>query len=151
MLLIECSKIKKYYGDRLILDIDHLKIHSEDRIGIVGGNGVGKTTLLNILCQRTEPDEGWVKQYAKPGYISQLELPERKRISDEMVSKFCINSIWEETMSGGKKEDKNKVMVLSNRLTEIIGRLSMPQKGDNKEGLEREYYTILEEIKRYQN
>ena len=42
MLIIECSKIKKYYGDRLILDIDNLNIYSEDRIGVVGLNGAGK-------------------------------------------------------------------------------------------------------------
>lgn len=49
MLLIECNKIKKYYSDRLILDIDSLNIYSEDRIGIVGLNDLGKTTLINIL------------------------------------------------------------------------------------------------------
>ena len=75
MLLIECSKIKKSFGDRLILDINDLKIYSEDRIGIVGVNGAGKTTLINILSQRLEPDEGWVKLYGKAGFISQLGAP----------------------------------------------------------------------------
>ena len=44
MLIIDGNKIKKYFGDRLILNIDSIKIYSEDRIGIVGPNGVGKTT-----------------------------------------------------------------------------------------------------------
>ena len=35
MLLIEGGNIKKYYGDRLILHIENLKIYSEDRIGLV--------------------------------------------------------------------------------------------------------------------
>ncbi len=79
MLLIECNKIKKYFDDRLIVDIDHLKIYSKDRIGIVGRNGVGKTTLINILSKRLEPDEGSLKLYGRAGYISQLEPPDRKK------------------------------------------------------------------------
>ncbi|WFA09047.1 ribosomal protection-like ABC-F family protein [Tissierella sp. Yu-01] len=103
MLLIECSKIKKYYGERLVLDIDSLKIFSGDRIGIIGLNGIGKTTLLNILSKRIAPDEGWIKIYGKSEYISQIEPPEYKKISRDMASKFSINHTWNESMSGGEK------------------------------------------------
>lgn len=103
MLLIECNQIKKYYGDRLILNIDNLKIYSDDRIGIVGFNGSGKTTLVNILCKYIEPDEGWVKLNTKAEYISQLEAPVYKNISKEMASKFGIGCNWDEKMSGGEK------------------------------------------------
>ncbi|WP_326907268.1 ribosomal protection-like ABC-F family protein [Sedimentibacter sp. MB31-C6] len=103
MLLIECNKIKKYFGDRLILDIEKLRIYSEDRIGIVGINGAGKTTLINILSKRLESDEGWVKSYGKHGYISQLESPDNNIISAEIASKFGIESNWNDKMSGGEK------------------------------------------------
>ena len=103
MLLIECSEIKKYFGDRLILNIENLRIYSDDRIGIVGLNGSGKTTLINILSQRSDPDEGWVKLNGKTGYISQTEAPDCKFISSEMASKLGIETIWNENMSGGEK------------------------------------------------
>lgn len=103
MLLIEANKIKKYFGDRLILNIDSLKIYSEDRIGIVGKNGAGKTTLMNILSKRLETDEGWIKVYGSCCYISQLEPPNFKNINGEMASKFNIVSTWNEHMSGGEK------------------------------------------------
>ena len=93
MLIIECSKIKKYYGDRLILDIDNLNIYSEDRIGVVGLNGAGKTTLINILSQRIEPDKGWVKLRGKTEYFSQLEEPEVYESSSEMASKFGVETL----------------------------------------------------------
>ncbi|WP_308011381.1 ATP-binding cassette domain-containing protein [Clostridium tagluense] len=63
MLLIQGINIKKYYGGRLILNIEDFKIYSEDRIGLVGLNGSGKTTLINILCGESEADEGWVRRY----------------------------------------------------------------------------------------
>lgn len=103
MLLVECSNIKKNFGDRSILDIENLKVYSQDRIGVVGVNGVGKTTLINILCQRLQPDEGGVKLYGRYSYISQLEGTESISITDEMASKFNVESIWNENMSGGEK------------------------------------------------
>lgn len=103
MLLMECNNIKKYFGDRLILDVDNLKLYSEDRIGVIGANGVGKTTFINILSKRLEPDEGWVKLYGKYSYISQLGEPENKSITNEMASKFGVANTWNENMSGGEK------------------------------------------------
>ena len=103
MLLVECSNIKKSFGDRSILDIKNLKVYSQDRIGIVGVNGVGKTTLINILCQRLQADEGSVKLYGRYSYISQLEGPESISITNEMASRFNVESIWNENMSGGEK------------------------------------------------
>lgn len=103
MLLMNCHQVKKYFGDRLIFHIDHLKVYSEDRIGIVGTNGVGKTTLINVLSQRLKPDEGQIKLYGKAAYISQMEAPDQKKISNEKASRFGVNKIWDERMSGGEK------------------------------------------------
>jgi macrolide transport system ATP-binding/permease protein len=103
ILLLECSNIKKYFGDRLIIDLPNLKIYSEDRIGIVGVNGSGKTTLLNILSQNLQPDQGWVRLYADCSYITQFDQPESKIISPEMASRFSVKRHWNDAMSGGEK------------------------------------------------
>ncbi len=113
-MLLECIKVKKYFGDRLILDVENLKIYSEDRIGIIGVNGIGKTTLLNILSQRLEPDEGWVKVNAKYSYVSQLEEPNNKSISSEMASRFGVPSNWKKNLSGGEKTRFKLADALSN-------------------------------------
>lgn len=128
MLLIEGSKIKKYFGDRLILDIDNLKIYSGDRIGIVGRNGVGKTTLINILSNRLAPDEGFINLYGSYSYISQLGEPDNKNISNELASKFGIESIWNSHMSGGEKTrfklanalDDNSMMLFADEPTSNV-------------------------------
>ncbi|NLM36555.1 MAG: ABC-F type ribosomal protection protein [Firmicutes bacterium] len=103
ILLLECGKIKKYFRDRLVLDLESLQIYADDRIGVVGPNGAGKTTLLKILSQRLEPDEGWVKLYTRCAYVAQLEPPEQKKISPELAAKFGVPPVWDETMSGGEK------------------------------------------------
>lgn len=103
MLLIECRNIKKSYGDRLVLDVEDFKIYSDDRIGVVGLNGMGKTTLINILCGKLEPDEGFVKSYGSLSYISQLEEADDKEVNKELAKKFGVAGTWEPHMSGGEK------------------------------------------------
>ncbi|MZP30408.1 ABC-F type ribosomal protection protein [Heliobacterium undosum] len=72
MLAAELCNLKKYFGDRLILAIDELKIYRGDRIGVVGRNGAGKSTFLRILEGRLLPEEGLVKGYAETAVIEQM-------------------------------------------------------------------------------
>ncbi|WP_422073784.1 ABC-F family ATP-binding cassette domain-containing protein [Tranquillimonas rosea] len=58
--VIEAKGIAKSYGDKSILHPFDLRVLRGDRVAFVGPNGVGKTTLLNMLTGRTEPDEGEV-------------------------------------------------------------------------------------------
>ena len=113
MLIIDGNKIKKYFGDRLILNIDSIKIYSEDRIGIVGPNGVGKTTLINILSKRLEPDAGSVTLHGSCSFVSQLEDEVHQELSPEMASKFGIPCRWNAHMSGGEKTRFKLALALS--------------------------------------
>ncbi|MGV8981912.1 ribosomal protection-like ABC-F family protein [Clostridium sp.] len=103
MLLIEGGNIKKYYGDRLILNIENLKIYSEDRIGLVGLNGAGKTTLINILCGEAQPDEGWVRRYGSYSVVEQLTPKEYEDIDKRAANKFGVVNTWNTHLSGGEK------------------------------------------------
>ncbi|AXI42697.1 ABC-F family ATP-binding cassette domain-containing protein [Sulfitobacter sp. SK011] len=58
--VIEADNISKSFGDTTILSGFSLKVQRGDRIALVGPNGVGKTTLLNMLIGREEPDSGTV-------------------------------------------------------------------------------------------
>jgi macrolide transport system ATP-binding/permease protein len=103
MLLIEARNIKKYYGDRLILEIENLKIYSDDRIGLVGLNGAGKTTLINILCGEYEPDEGLVRRFGSYSVVDQLAPKEYEDIEKRAANKFGIDHTWNNYLSGGEK------------------------------------------------
>lgn len=62
MSLVGVQAVTKYYGEDRILDSVSLAVDRGDRLGLVGRNGGGKTTLLSILCGREEPDEGTVSR-----------------------------------------------------------------------------------------
>ncbi|KGR81730.1 ABC-F family ATP-binding cassette domain-containing protein [Lysinibacillus odysseyi] len=58
--VLEAESISKAYGDRVILKDFGFLLQQGDRIGIIGANGYGKSTLLNILAGELEPDKGEV-------------------------------------------------------------------------------------------
>ena len=59
--VMEAVGITKAYGEKIILKPFDLTVQRGDRIALVGPNGVGKTTLLNMLIGREQPDSGTIK------------------------------------------------------------------------------------------
>jgi ABC transport system ATP-binding/permease protein len=59
--VVELEAVSKAYEDRIILQDFTYEFNPGDRVGIVGGNGIGKSTLLDIITGRTPPDEGKVE------------------------------------------------------------------------------------------
>lgn len=103
MLLALLDKVKKYYGDRLILDIDKFEILEGDRIGLVGENGAGKTTLIKALLGFCEIEEGKVYLTNSYSYISQRE-DYIGTIGDSKIKSFLnAPSEYEDFLSGGEK------------------------------------------------
>lgn len=72
------KNIRHSWLQKEILSIDHLVVQTGDRIGIVGGNGQGKSTLLNLINGSFLPDEGTVVRKIDYSYHPQLILPLEK-------------------------------------------------------------------------
>lgn len=70
---VELSKITKSYGDNLLIEDFTYIFLKNDRIGFVGTNGCGKTTLMKIIMGEVTPDSGdvIVGQTVKIGYYAQ--------------------------------------------------------------------------------
>ncbi|WP_329020161.1 ABC-F family ATP-binding cassette domain-containing protein [Streptomyces sp. NBC_00690] len=60
--LVNVEAVSKVYGTRPLLDSISLGVSEGDRIGVVGRNGDGKTTLIRLLAKLEEPDTGRVTQ-----------------------------------------------------------------------------------------
>lgn len=103
MLLASIDKLKKYYLDRLILDINKFEILENDRIGLVGVNGAGKTTLVKALTGNIDINEGNIYLTNSYSYISQSEDVENLCTDGKIKSLLNIPAKFEEHLSGGEK------------------------------------------------
>lgn len=94
------------YGDRQLIKDFNLIIQNKDRIGIVGDNGVGKSTLLNIINGDLKPTSGKldIGDTIRVGYFSQQlkDMDETKRVinylqevADEVKTSVGTTSISE--------------------------------------------------------
>ena len=72
--VIEVRNVSHGYGDQTLLRDFSLRVMRGDRIGIIGNNGVGKSTLLRILLGELSPDSGSVKlgTHLQAAYFDQL-------------------------------------------------------------------------------
>ena len=82
--ILELKKVYKSYGDLKILEGFDYTFKNGERIGIIGDNGVGKSTFLNIITQQDLPDSGKINvgETIIYGYFNQkgLSLKEDKRV-----------------------------------------------------------------------
>lgn len=60
MSVINIEHISKLYGDRMVLDDLSCSVDAGDKIGIIGVNGTGKSTLLRMIARDEEPDSGTI-------------------------------------------------------------------------------------------
>ena len=71
--IIDCMDVDLSFGDRKMLDKFSYKFTRGERVGIVGHNGVGKTTFLNLMCGNIKPDGGVIEvgETVRIGYYTQ--------------------------------------------------------------------------------
>ncbi len=105
-MLISCTGINKFYQDSHVLRSVALTVENQDRIGLVGDNGCGKSTFLRILTGRELPDpfehdEPQIAAAAglRIGYLAQnAGLDGSKTVREEMTDAFAPLLAAQETM-----------------------------------------------------
>ncbi|HJS22102.1 MAG TPA: energy-dependent translational throttle protein EttA [Steroidobacteraceae bacterium] len=91
-LVIEVDKLRKGYGERLLIENLSFRLPAGGIVGIIGPNGAGKTTLFRMLTGQEQPDAGAIRvgPTVQLGYVDQS----RRSLDDS-------KSVWEE-ISGGQ-------------------------------------------------
>ncbi len=119
-MLLTAEKIYKSHGGRPILNGISLYLNEGDKIGVIGVNGIGKSTFLNILAQQEEPDEGTVTRSAsvRIEYLRQNPEWDENLTLLEHVFKGTASSVRE------TKEYEAKTILTKLGLTEFDKKVS---------------------------
>ncbi|MCP3944485.1 MAG: ATP-binding cassette domain-containing protein [Desulfobacteraceae bacterium] len=85
--MLNIESISKGFGGQILLDNTGLQINPGERVGLVGRNGHGKTTLLNMIAKTDYPDDGKIAYPAgyKIGVLSQKISFEKNNVLEEAM------------------------------------------------------------------
>ncbi len=89
--MISANNIYIKYGDRVLLDKINLIIGEKDKVGLVGRNGSGKSTIMKVIAGDINPDSGEVNIPGGKtiGYLHQdMDLPKGKTVMEEALTAF---------------------------------------------------------------
>ena len=87
MNLINIEKITKAYTDRKLFDNASFSLQEGEKIGVIGINGTGKTTLLKMIAGLEEPDEGNI---TRANHIVIRYLPQHPKFDPKKSSLECV-------------------------------------------------------------
>ncbi len=92
-LVIEAKRLRKGYGDNLLLDDVNFLLPRGGIVGVIGANGAGKTTLFRMIVGQEKPDAGELRvgETVALSYVDQS----REALKGE-------RTVWEEISDGGK-------------------------------------------------
>lgn len=93
--IFKLTGVSKHYEEKVLFENLALHVHYQDRIAIVGANGTGKSTLLNLLLGKIEPDTGIVEAGSSIsiGYLSQhaFEMDTNVKVIEEFRDKIHVS------------------------------------------------------------
>lgn len=118
MIVLSCKNISKSYGiDEILKDVT-VSVNEGDKVGIIGANGEGKSTLFKILSKQISYDDGevFIDKNKTLGYLSQhLDLEVDNTIYDEMLTVF------------------SDLIALENKLSDLEVKMNEPYNEENAE------------------
>ncbi len=127
MNIMNIEHLAKVYGDKVIFDDVSCGIQEGDKIGIIGVNGTGKTTFLNIIAGTEEPDGGQVirQNGVRMAYLSQHPRFE----PEETVLSWVLRDVDE---SDWTAVSEAKTVLTKLGMTDFEARLSTLSGGQRK-------------------
>ena len=126
MSIVSVQKLSMSFGERELFSDVSFEVETRDKIGFIGNNGVGKTTLFRILCSELSPASGNVatEKNLKVGYMEQHACTHMERnIYEELLLVFCDLMKMEEEIAAvthAIDEGKGDLHTLVEQQTRLI-------------------------------
>lgn len=147
MSILTVEHISHGFGGRQILEDASFRLLKGEHIGLVGANGEGKSTFLNIITGKLSPDEGSVEwcRHITTGYLDQYSsLTPGKTIRDVLREAF-----------GHLTSLENEMLAMYDKMADVLDEeinAMMEEVGEIQEILDSSgYYTIDSKISEYAN
>lgn len=127
MLLLK--DITLHFGDRTLLDNVSFSLRMGEKVGLIGRNGTGKSTLLKIIAGMMEPDSGILDRPASMAYLKQeISIDPELTVMEAAYTAFDrvrqINADLEKTTYDLEhSKDEDHIMHLSQHLSELYAEL----------------------------
>lgn len=149
MIVLNAREINKAYGTTEILTSAQLTLRQGDRVGLIGANGSGKTTFINIITGETPKDSGdiYVQRFSKIGYLEQVienseitvysfvekvfdhvrELERQMRSLEKQMAENTDPSILKRYAAVQEKYEKQDAYSINSWITGVLQGLSLPE------------------------
>ena len=111
MIELALNGVEKYFGATLVLSNITFEVQGNEKVGLVGRNGSGKSTIMKIIMGIEKQDKGslMLKKGVKVGYLAQIpQFPEDYTVSQVLNAAFASIEVIEGIM--GKLEEKMSSM-----------------------------------------
>lgn len=125
--MISANNIYIKFGDRVLLDKINLVIGDKDKVGLVGRNGSGKSTIMKVIAGDINPDSGGVVIPGGKtiGYLHQdMDLPKGKTVMEEALTAFDEVKKIEKRLVQLNEEVANRTDYESESYTKLLNDLS---------------------------
>ena len=130
MAVLMVQDLAKYWGVDLLFKDINLLLNAGEKMALVGRNGTGKTTLLQVLMGRMEYDQGSITMPAgtRIGYLRQdAEFTPGRTVMEEARSAFAHLLRWEQELREleakmGSTADEVQLQLLMNQYADITAR-----------------------------
>jgi ATP-binding cassette subfamily F protein uup len=124
MSLISLLNAQVAFGERPLLDEAQLTVQAGERLGLIGRNGTGKSTLLSVLAGKTPLDDGDLqrREGLRLGLVEQEpQLPPAETLQDSLLLRARASA----DLRGGTPADEREHWRLTSRLEEFLHRFGL--------------------------
>ena len=122
-MVINLWHVKKYYGADLVLSDVSFEIGEAEKVGLIGRNGTGKTTILQLLDRASAPDEGelFIRRGATVGLLAQVpSAGDGATVYDVLAEGYEQVRCWEREMKEMEAKMSDPAVCVDERAMQLL-------------------------------